>query len=919
MVNSTAPSLAPEPARVDSLMSHMPQVRAYSTNLDALSERWNLLTLLGQMSNIGMDMTETREGFQNLTKELLHHLGTENLKKTVAEMQAKAQVAVDIVIRNLFERTADIGFLATDDDFRDFIAALGTTEDSGAGDDDGREARVDGFGPSAGTYQMEAIKSRFREYVAKYSVYDNIVLLSPTGQVLAQLDDENPVSQSRDPLIREAIETSRDYVEVYRASDLDPRRERSLIYAYRITENNSPKSRVLGVLCLMFRFEDEMAGVFQHLIAADGGEVLMLLDRDGRVIASSDEHHIQVGARMRPEPGLAYRVARFAGREYLATTCATKGYQGYAGPGWLGHVMVPLSYAFEKNPEESADQIAGHILDAVMRRSTLFSDALRNIPRQADKIQKELDVTVWNGNVRIANTKSGENSFSKTLLGEISKTGARTKEVFEESIGNLNQTVVSSILADVQFRASLAIDIMDRNLYERANDCRWWALTSYFRKTLAGDRITDEPRGTLEAILAYINNLYTVYTNLFLYDRLGTIVAVSNPDFSQAIGSKLGESWVMETLAIRDSQIYSVSPFARTWLYGDRHTYIYGASVTALDNPQQVVGGIGIVFDSEPQFAAMLRDALPKSERGEILDGCFAVFADSNRQVIASTRGQMLPGTSLELDPEFFALQPGAGVSNIVEYQGAYFVVGARASRGYREYKGPEDHYRNDVIALVFMQIGSVAAVGGERPSGRHDGHQTQPERQRYPQPSGNEVTTDISTFLIGGRLFGVESCNVICSINDQQITPLVCSNPGFIGVFSYVGQTVGVISLYELLGLNDRPYNPDSDGILLVKVKPRAGVQEDEGILGIVIDRIMDSPEIPNRSIACYGSELAGKSVLTKAVVRPDLGNERSAMLSILDVEGLEEHVLKARATGSDHGHADRVPVLERDVKKGH
>jgi len=36
-------------------------------------------------------------------------------------MEAKAQVAVDIVIRNLFERTADIGFLATDDDIREFI------------------------------------------------------------------------------------------------------------------------------------------------------------------------------------------------------------------------------------------------------------------------------------------------------------------------------------------------------------------------------------------------------------------------------------------------------------------------------------------------------------------------------------------------------------------------------------------------------------------------------------------------------------------------------------------------------------------------------------------------------------------------------------------------------------------------------
>lgn len=904
MANSSQFRSQPEAAGLQSLMPHMPQVRAYSTNLDALAERWNLLTLLGQMSNIGMDMSETREGFQSLTRELLHHLGTEHLKKTVAEMQAKAQVAVDIVIRNLFERTADVGFLATDDDFRDFIAALERDETA----DD-----MDATGALAARY--DAIKTRFREYVAKYSVYDNIILLNPAGQVLAQLDDGNPVSVSSDPLIREAVETRREYVESYRASDLDPRRERSLIYAYRITENNSPRSRVLGVLCLMFRFEDELAGVFANLIADDAPEVLTLLDRAGRVIASSDPYHIPLGARLQAEPGVPYRLARFAGREYLAATCATQGYQGYAGPGWFGHIMVPLNDAFEKTLTGRADQIDGPILEAVMRRSTLFSEALRLIPRQADKIQKELDVTVWNGNVRIANTKSGDNSFSKTLLGEISKTGARTKEVFEESIGNLNQTVVSSILADVQFRAALAIDIMDRNLYERANDCRWWALTSYFRKHLRDEGLSDEQRAAFAAILGYINNLYTVYSNLFLYDRLGTIVAVSNPELQSAVGARLHESWVAETLAIRDSQVYSVSPFDRTWLYDERHTYIYGAAITALDNPQKVIGGIGIVFDSEPQFAAMLHDALPKTERGEVREGCFAVFADPERRVIASTNAELAPGDTLDLNPEFFALEPGVGLSSIIDYQGAYFVVGARASQGYREYKGPDDRYHNAVIALVFTKIGTVADAEQAAVEARRAEDQALSEPPLYPRSSGNEPTTDISTFLIGGRLFGVESCDVICSINDQPLTPLVVvrSNPGFIGIFSYGGQMISVISLHEMLGLKPHPYDPERDGILLVKVRPRDGRTEGDNALGIVIDRILDSPEIPNRSIARYESELAGKSLLTKAVVRPDSGQERAPMLSILDVEALDQRFIQACVAGVQA----EVRLLGRDARK--
>ena len=59
-------------------------------------------------------MRDTKSNFNNLTEELISHLSNETLNKVLKEMDSKAQVAVDIVIRNLFERTADIGFLSTD-------------------------------------------------------------------------------------------------------------------------------------------------------------------------------------------------------------------------------------------------------------------------------------------------------------------------------------------------------------------------------------------------------------------------------------------------------------------------------------------------------------------------------------------------------------------------------------------------------------------------------------------------------------------------------------------------------------------------------------------------------------------------------------------------------------------------------------
>ena len=107
--------------RLVGVARHMNTVEEYRETLHGLQAVWDNLTLLGQMSGAGTDMSDTRQAFSCLTGNLLNRLGEETLQKTVVEMSAKAQVAIDILVRNLFERTADIGFLAIDDDIRTFL------------------------------------------------------------------------------------------------------------------------------------------------------------------------------------------------------------------------------------------------------------------------------------------------------------------------------------------------------------------------------------------------------------------------------------------------------------------------------------------------------------------------------------------------------------------------------------------------------------------------------------------------------------------------------------------------------------------------------------------------------------------------------------------------------------------------------
>lgn len=853
------------PKQLLGVIDYMQDVGGYREELHDLGSQWDLLTILGQMSGTGMDMSGTRQGFQRLTSELLGQLGLETLKKTVQEIGSKAQVAVDIVIRNLFERTADIGFLATDDDIREFLkAATDMKHQIAVIREEGEAASVPdvtALREDHGT-RVKKMVTRFQEYVAKYSVYYNIILLDTRGNVLVQLDEDNDVERSSDSLIQEALATTGDYVEVFRETDLLPSRGDALIYAYRVTETNVSSSRALGVLCLCFRFENEMEGVFKNLQSEDDWSVMTLLDREGSVIASSDSHHIPLGVTLEMDPSAEFKITRFAGREYLAKTCATKGYQGYMGAGWYGHVMVPIEHAFDKGDLAGLQQrVSQQILDAVMGDPRLFSEALRSIPIQADQIQYQLERTVWNGNVREGDQQS------KVLLWNISDAGARTKMVFENSIGDLHETVVSGILNDVEFQAALAVDIMDRNLYERANDCRWWALTSAFRNILSKPEVSASDAKTVSDILAYINGLYTVYTNLFVYDENGTILAVSNPAESQVVGTVLSEAWVRDTLALEDSQHYSVSPFEASPLYGDRHTYIYGAAITDITNMHERVGGIGIVFDSEPQFREMLLDSLPRGDKGEQLGGCFGIFADRKGRIISSTNERYPVGEMLDVEPAFFSLPGGEGTSKIIAFDGYYYAVGAQTSAGYREYK-VGDGYENDVIGMVFVPLAEVAEK--KKSVTRRD---IGVGRSR--SMSGGESCMELATFYIGNRWLGVHTSQVKEAISPERITSIPGARDFLVGEVLLEGSLISVVDIRGQLGLP--PGTHDASAPIVV-------VTVGDTCFGIAVDALGEIPEVSEGRVEYGSTDFGAEKSYVECIVKPDEGSDREDLLLVLD-----------------------------------
>ncbi|HEY0681690.1 MAG TPA: chemotaxis protein CheW [Steroidobacter sp.] len=806
----------------------MSSVEDYRARLAGLQGSWDTLSLLSHLRGDGADMSGTRQAFEALANDLVHSLSEETYRKAMLAMQAKSQIAIDVMVRNLFERTADIGFLAIDDDIRDYLRQRRS--------DDAQVKKLN-----------ERLRGRFREYVGKYSVYHDVILLDVDGEVLVRLDEAHDVARTSHELLRNTLSTRQGYVETFGRIDLLPNSDRNLVYSFRVGDGARPE----GVLCLCFRFEDEVAGIFAKLRAEEDWTVLCFLDERGSVIASSDAWQIPVNAALPVVLEEGGRIVRFAGREYLAITCRTQGYQGYTGPGWFGHAMLPIEHAFDRPMDEGAKTISHDLLTALRESQTIFSPALRKIPMQADAIQRELNRTVWNGNVRLATSADTSSSdFSKVLLREIGNAGRRTQETFERSISELQETVVSSILDDAQLLASLAVDVLDRNLYERANDCRWWALNGALSRHLS------EGNGDASEILRHINSLYTVYHDIVLFDSTGRAVAVSNRAHASSVGSTLAEPWVAATLELRDSQQYAVSAFAPSALYEGQHTLIYGAAIR--NESRRVVGGIGIVFDSAPQLKAMLRDALPRTESGEVVSGSIGMFVDARMTVVAAT-SDYEPGQTIELPPELLGAQNNAPQTLCMN--GVHYAIGVRKSSGYREYCGM------GVFSVILIPLGKAI----ERVVFRRA------EAQGHRRGVAQEKMIDVATFYCGQQRLGLMRDDIVEALDGAQIRPIPNAPAWHAGLLMYREMPLPVIDLRQLLNAGQ---GIDARNVIVVRAA------ETGQLFGLLVDELADIPEIAvSRILPMSELNTRGAAILDRAV-RPEHAEE--PMLMLMNIEQL-------------------------------
>lgn len=290
-------------------------------------------------------------------------------------------------------------------------------------------------------------------------------------------------------------------------------------------------------------------------------------------------------------------------------------------------------------------------------------------------------------NARIEAARAGDGAF-KVVAQEMSEVANQIRDIARElriSVTKQIQQVEqagTTLLRDFRGTrlvdlAANAIDMLDRNLYERSCDVRWWATDSAVVTALA----THEP-GDLthaEERLAVILRSYTVYLDLWLIDPAGKVVACGRGDQHRfARGSSVAqESWFRAALGTRSGDEYAVGDISQMAALDQRTVATYATAVRQGGlTDGAVLGVLAIFFDWTPQAAAILNGVrLTDDERRQIR----ILIVDAKHRIIAASDGGMDLFSRFPLRTE----QGRAGF-----YEEPDAMVGYALTPGYETYKG---------------------------------------------------------------------------------------------------------------------------------------------------------------------------------------------------------------------------------------
>lgn len=323
--------------------------------------------------------------------------------------------------------------------------------------------------------------------------------------------------------------------------------------------------------------------------------------------------------------------------------------------------ILNLAYEVSRVTEEKVD-----LIDSVMRQTNLLAINARIEAARAGTAGAAFSVVAQ----EMGAVATDISRISKELRGAIGSNIQKLEQAGAEMMTHFRGSRFTDLALN-------AVEIIDRNLYERSCDVRWWATDS------AVVDVLEKPSADSAAYacerLATILRSYTVYLDLWVADANGRVVANGRPrTYRNVMGLDVSDTdWFRKAMRTASGEDFTVADI-------DCNAALNGAAVatyaTAIRqgarNEGQPIGVLGIFFDWQPQAEAVVNGvSLSEEERSKTR----VMLVDARHRVIASSdgRGVLQETYPLETDGRTRG-----------HYSGAQSLTAFALTPGYETYQG---------------------------------------------------------------------------------------------------------------------------------------------------------------------------------------------------------------------------------------
>ncbi len=554
--------------------------------------------------------------------------------------------------------------------------------------------------------QVSVACGRLEDVRSSYTLYRDLVITTVDGTVIANANPETRsavlgVNVAHENWYRSTEQSgdSHEYI-IEKTSDSLVDRCNSLVFSTVVHGKANNGAAKVGIMGAFFDLEEEAKIILNDYMPRDSegdardGWFSFFTDARGTIVGSSESQMLTIGEpahlprghrRLKPG-GVVSSYATVEGMESAVFSAMSDGYLDFPGLGWSSHLVVPTRDIFAS---DANCQVSGISPDELMR-SRLIPEINKATYVKVQDDKQSIKLISLNGIVFAS--KLGKRGVALGPVFErITETGDFATSKMEELLREMAFGELRLNLQTLETFSKQAIDLIDRNLFERSAAIRWWATDQYFWKALTDP--SEENIQLASRRLRDINSSYAMYRNIVLANRMGRIIAASTPELIPDVREArvADHPWFSKAMKSKSVCEYAVQDVGPTDLErSNRCSLIFSGAVRSQGTRNgEIIGALGSLFDWVTESGKILRTCLPKDRHGKRVQGCIAFYTSKDFEVIETTDSAVVPlGSAPELPPEHRELEAGASASGVVRLGDGIYIMGSSRSKGYREYSG---------------------------------------------------------------------------------------------------------------------------------------------------------------------------------------------------------------------------------------